>query len=152
MTPEGYKKLQEELKHYKSVERPKNILDIETARAQGDLSENAEYESAKHRQSFIAGKIKDLEYKIASAQVIDPKSMDHDKVVFGATVCLSETQTGEEVTYRIVGDDESDIKQQKISISSPIARALIGKAEGAVVTVVTPRGKKEFEILEISYE
>jgi len=152
MTPAGYKKLHDELKQMKAVERPKNIRDIEVARAHGDLSENAEYSAAKERQSFIAGKIAELEGNIAHAQVIDPATMDHDKVVFGALVRLLDTETEEELEYQIVGEFESNIKERKISITSPIAKSLIGKAKGDVVIVTTPRGRRELEILEIRYE
>jgi transcription elongation factor GreA len=152
MTPEGFKKLQEELKHLKSVERPKNVQDIEVARAHGDLRENAEYHAAKERQSHIAARMAYLEDRIARAQVIDPSTMDHEKVVFGATVKISDVDSGEEIVYQIVGEHESDVKNGRISIESPIAKSLIGKESGDVVKVVTPRGAKEFEILEIKYE
>ncbi len=152
MTPEGLKRLHEELKRLKSVERPKNVADIEAARAMGDLSENAEYHAAKERQSLIARKMAELENKIVQAHVIDPSSLDHSKVVFGATVRLSDTENGEELRYQIVGGDEADVKAGKISIDSPIAKSLIGKAVGDVAKVVTPRGAKELEILEIRYE
>ena len=135
MTPEGYKKLQEEFKHLKSVERPKNVLDIETARAHGDLSENAEYSAAKERQSHIAMRLVEVEDKIARAQVIDPSQIDHSKIV-----------------YQIVGVTESDVPKGKISVASPIAKSLIGKETGDVVRVVTPRGTREFEVLEIAYQ
>ena len=152
MTPEGYRKLQEELKHLKSVERPKNIQDIETARAHGDLKENAEYAAAKERQSHIAGRLIELEDRIARAQVIDPSSINHEKIVFGATVFLADVDSGEKITYQIVGGHESDVKIGKISIDSPIAKSLIGKEQNDVVKVVTPRGAREFEILEIKYQ
>jgi len=152
MTPEGHKKLVEELKYMKSVERPKNIADIETARAHGDLSENAEYSAAKERQSHISAKLADLEDKIARAQVIDPSKLDHKKVVFGATVKLSDVDSGEEVRYQIVGGDESDVKKGKISVESPIAKSLIGKEVGDVAKVVTPGGAREFELLEVLYQ
>ncbi len=152
MTPEGYQKLVEELKYLKSVERPKNIQDIEEARAHGDLKENAEYAAAKDRQSHIAGRTVELEDRIARAQVIDPATINHDKIVFGATVKLSDVDSGEKVVYQIVGGHESDVKQGKISIDSPIAKSLIGKEENDVVKVVTPRGAREFEILEIKYQ
>lgn len=151
MTPEGLKKLQEELKHLKSVERPRNVDDIEVARGHGDLSENAEYHAAKERQGHIALRLAQLEDKIARAQVIDPSTIDHHKVVFGATVRLSDADLGEEVSYQIVGADESDVKKGRISVESPIAKSLIGKELNDVVKVVTPRGPREFEILEIVY-
>lgn len=152
MTPEGYQRLQDELKHLKSVERPKNIQDIEEARAHGDLKENAEYAAAKERQSHIAGRIVELEDRLARALVIDPATIDHHKIVFGATVRLSDVDSGETVTYQIVGGHESDVKQGKISIESPIAKSLIGKERNDVVKVVTPRGAREFEILDIKYQ
>ncbi|HSA58304.1 MAG TPA: transcription elongation factor GreA [bacterium] len=152
MTPEGFKRLQDELKHLKSVERPKNVQDIEIARAHGDLRENAEYHAAKERQSHIAGRIAYLEDRIARAQVIDPASITHEKVVFGATVRITDVDSGEEIVYRIVGEHESDVKNGRISIESPIAKSLIGKEENDVVKVATPRGAREFEILEIKYE
>ena len=152
MTPEGLKRLQEDLKYLKSVERPKNIADIETARAHGDLSENAEYAAAKERQSHIAGRLAEIEDKIARAQVIDPSKLSHQKIVFGATVKLADVDSGEEVRYQIVGGHESDVKNGKISIESPIAKSLIGKEIGDVAKVVTPRGAREFEILEIKYQ
>ena len=152
MTPQGLKRLQEELKRLKSVERPKNVADIEAARAMGDLSENAEYHAAKERQVLIAKKIVETENKIAQAHVIDPSSLDHAKVVFGATVRLVDTDSGEELCYQIVGADESDVKTGKISVESPIARSLIGRKVGDIAKVTTPRGAKELEILEIKYE
>jgi transcription elongation factor GreA len=152
MTPAGFKAIQEELKILKTVERPKNVKDIEVARAQGDLSENADYDAAKERQAFISARMGVLEHKIATAQVIDPSKLDHDKVVFGAKIKLSDTESGEEISYQIVGTDEADIKQGLLSVASPIARSLIGKSEGDVAAVLTPSGKKEFEILEIIYE
>jgi transcription elongation factor GreA len=152
VTPEGYKKLVEELKKLKSVDRPENIADIEKARAQGDLSENAEYSAAKERQSFISFRIGEVENMIARAQVIDPATMDTSKIVFGATVKLKDVDSGEEVNYQIVGKDEFDIKLGRISVESPIAKSLIGKELSDVVRVVTPRGHREFEVLEILYK
>ena len=151
MTPEGLKKLQQELKLIKSVERPKNIEDIERARAQGDLSENAEYTAAKERQSYLSFRMAQLEDTIARAQVINPSEISHHKVVFGATVKMSDVDSGDPVTYQIVGGHESDIKNGKISIESPIAKSLIGKEVGDVAKVTTPKGAREFEILEIDY-
>ena len=151
MTPVGYRKLQEELKHLKGVERPKVVADIEEARSHGDLSENAEYDAAKEHQAFLSKKIAEVEDHLSRAQVIDPSRMDHDRVVFGAQVRLLDTESGEEVFYRIVGADESNIKEGKISIESPIAKSIIGKRKEEVVTVVTPKGRREFEILEIRY-
>ena len=152
MTPDGLVKLKEELKRLKTVDKIENIRDIEVARAHGDLSENAEYSAAKERQSHIAGRIAELEEVIACAQVIDPASLDHEKVVFGATVRLSDTDSGEEVTYQIVGIHESDVKAGRISVESPLAKSLIGKTEEDLVKLKTARGEKEFEILEIIYK
>jgi len=152
MTPEGLGKLKEELKRFKNVERPKNIKDIEIARAHGDISENAEYSAAKERQSHIAGRIAELEDVISRAQVIDPATLSLEKIVFGATVKLSETESGEETTYQIVGIHESDVKAGRISIESPLAKSLIGKAVDDLVTLRTPGGIKEYEVLEISYK
>lgn len=152
ITPEGLARLKEELKRYKSVERPQNIKDIEIARAHGDLSENAEYSAAKERQGHINGRIAELEDAISRAQVIDPATLQHDKIVFGATVRLSDTDSGEEITYQIVGTYESDVKAGKISIESPLAKSLIGKTADDLVTFRTPGGSKEYEILEISYK
>ena len=154
MTPDGFKKLNEELKHLKSVERPKNIEDIETARGHGDIAENAEYEAAKEKQVHITRRIAEVEDKISRAHVIDPATLNlnHEKIVFGATVRLSDVDSGEEVQYQIVGGHESDVKQGKISVESPIAKSLIGKEMNDVVKVVTPRGAREFAILEVKYQ
>lgn len=151
MTPNGYKKLQEKLKHLKKVERPRIIQEIEDARSHGDLSENAEYDAAKERQQQVSQKIKEVEHKLSLAQVIDPATLSHDKVVFGATVKLKDIDSGEDVSYSIVGVDESDISEGRISVESPIARALIGKEEGDAVAVRTPRGVKDFEVISIKY-
>jgi len=152
MTVEGEKALREELKRLKSVERPKVIEAISDAREHGDLKENAEYHAAREQQSFIEGRIQDIEGKLSSAQVIDVTRMEKTgKVIFGTTLKLINTETEEEVTYRIVGDDEADIKGGKISVSSPIARALIGKEEGDVVVIRIPSGTVEFEIEEVQY-
>ena len=152
MTKEGYAKLKKELDHLMKVERPKNIRDIEEARAHGDLSENAEYDAAKERQGFIEGRIKEVESKLGHAQIIDPASLDVDgRVVFGATVDLEDADNNNSVTYQIVGDDEADIKAGKISLNSPVARALIGKFGGDVVVVQTPGGAREYEILDVRY-
>jgi transcription elongation factor GreA len=153
MTPEGYKKLLEELKHIKSVDRPQVIRDIEEARAHGDLSENAEYHAAKEKQSMLAARMNMIETQIASSEVIDPKKMTSmDKIVFGATVTLYDMTNDVEVMYQIVGDDESNIMEKKIGISAPISRGLIGKKEGDEAVVKTPKGNKEFEILKIEYK
>lgn len=151
MTSEGYQRLQEELKTLVRVERPKVVQDIAEARGHGDLSENAEYDAAKDRQGFIEGRIKELNHKIATAQVIDPTSIKSDKIVFGATVTLFDVDSEKEVTYQIVGEDEADIKQGKISITSPVGRALIGHIVDEEVNVVVPSGMKVYEITEIKY-
>ena len=152
ITPEGIAKLKEELKNFKVVERPKNIKDIEIARAHGDLSENAEYSAAKERQAHINGRIAELEDVISRAEVIDPATMSHEKIVFGATVKLTDTDSGEDVTYQIVGVYESDVKAGKISIESPLAKSLIGKSVDDLVSLKTAKGVKEFEVLEIVYK
>jgi transcription elongation factor GreA len=152
LTRRGAEKLKEELHRLKTVERHAVIQAIAEARAQGDLSENAEYDAAKDKQGFIEGRIKELEGKLAAAQVIDPAALDAGgRVVFGATVHLEEEETGAAVTYQIVGDDEADLKQGLISISSPIARALIGKEAGDVAEVSAPGGIKHYEIVEVRY-
>lgn len=151
MTPEGQKVLQEKLKYLKQVERPKNVEDIEIAREKGDLSENAEYDAAKEKQGHINQQITSTEHKLALAQVIDPKTIKSDKVVFGATVTLSDIDNDGEVRYYIVGTDEADIKDGKISIESPIARAMIGKEEGDEIKVKTPGGIRNYEIIGIEF-
>ncbi|MEO3713539.1 MULTISPECIES: transcription elongation factor GreA [Roseateles] len=152
LTKRGSEKLKEELHRLKTVERHAVINAIAEARAQGDLSENAEYEAAKDKQGFIEGRILEIEGKLAAAQVIDPSEVDAGgKVVFGTTVDLEEEATGNEVTYQIVGDDEADLKLGLISISSPIARALIGKEAGDVAEVHAPGGVKRYEIVEVRY-
>lgn len=152
LTVHGAQLLKDELQKLKHVERPAIINAIAEARAQGDLSENAEYESAKERQGFIEGRIAELESKLAAAQIIDPATLDADgRVVFGATVQLEDIESGEKVTYQIVGDDEADIKQSKISVSSPLARAIIGKYAGDVATFQAPGGEREYEILDVVY-
>ena len=152
LTVKGAELMRAELHQLKTVERPKVIASIQEARTHGDLSENAEYDAAKERQSFIEGRIVELEGKLANAQIIAPAHVDADgRCVFGATVELEEVGSGEPVTYQIVGDDEADIKSGKISISSPIARALIGKYSGDVAEVKAPGGIKEYEILDVKY-
>ncbi|MDY3331912.1 MAG: transcription elongation factor GreA [Pelistega sp.] len=152
LTVAGAKRLNEELARLKSVERPAVIEAIAEARAQGDLSENAEYDAARERQGFIEGRIKELEGALSNAQIIDPTTLDVEgRIVFGATVKLEDLESGDTVQYQIVGDLEADIKQNLISISSPVARGLIGKSEGDVVLVRVPSGEREFEILEVSY-
>ena len=152
MTVAGAEKLRVELHELKTVQRPSIVTAISEARAHGDLSENAEYHAAKERQGFIEGRISELESKLGNVQIIDTKRLDTDgRCVFGATVDLEDTASGEKVTYQIVGDDEADIKQGKISISSPTARALIGKYSGDVAEVKAPGGVREYEILDVKY-
>jgi len=153
LTLRGAELLRDELKRLKSVDRPAVVAAIAEARSHGDLSENAEYDAAKERQGFIEGRIQEVESKLGNAQVIDPKALDADgRVVFGATVELEDMDSGDPVTYQIVGDDEADIKQGKISLNSPVARSLIGKYAGDVAEVQTPGGKREYEILDVRYE
>jgi transcription elongation factor GreA len=152
MTVEGKRLLDEELKHLMTVERPTIIKAIEVARGHGDLSENADYSAAKERQSFIEGRIQDINGKLARAQVIDTSSIRSDKIVFGATVELEDQETSKRMTYRIVGVDEADIKNGKVGVTSPIARALIGKAEGDEVVVNAPKGQIRYEVIKIKYE
>ena len=152
LTIRGAELLRQELHRMKTVDRPNVIAAIAEARSHGDLSENAEYDAAKERQGFIEGRIKDLEGKLANAQIIDPKLLDADgRCVFGATVDLEDLDSGQKVTYQIVGDDEADIKVSKISVSSPIARALIGKYAGDVAEVQAPGGVREYEIIDVRY-
>lgn len=152
LTVVGANALKAELQRLKSVDRPAVIIAISEARAQGDLSENAEYDAAKEKQGFIEGRIQELESKLSSAQIIDPTLLDDEgRVVFAATVELEEVETGEKVTYQIVGEDEANIKLGKISFSSPISRAMIGKYAGDVVVVRAPGGEKEFEIMDVKY-
>jgi len=152
ITTRGAEKLRAELHELKTVQRPWVINAIAEARAQGDLSENAEYEAAKDRQGFIEGRIQDVESKLSAAQVIDPTGIEAGgKVVFGATVKLEEEESGDKVTYQIVGEDEADLKQGLINISSPIARALIGKEQGDTAEVQAPGGLKRYEIVGVSY-
>lgn len=152
VTKRGAEKLKQELQRLKSIERPAVITAIAEARAQGDLSENADYDAAKERQGFIEGRIAEIEGKLSAAQIIDPSAVDAGgRVVFGATVELEEEDSGEAVTYQIVGEDEADIKLGLINISSPIARALIGKEEGDMAQVQAPGGVKRFEIVAVHY-
>ncbi|MHB1143929.1 MAG: transcription elongation factor GreA [Thiobacillus sp.] len=153
ITVVGAEKMRAELQNLKSVERPAVIQAIAEARAQGDLSENAEYDAAKEKQGFIEGRIADLEAKLSNAQIIDPRTLDADgRIVFGATVELEDAESGESVTYQIVGDDEADIKQGMISVSSPIARALIGKYAGDSVEVQAPGGVRHYDVLDVEYK
>ncbi len=151
MTKAGLARLKDELKRLKYVERPKIVKEIAEARAHGDLSENAEYHAAKEKQSHLEGRISQVEHWIASADVIDVSKLSGDRVVFGATVQLSDADSGDEVRYRIVGELEADLKQGKISVTSPIARALIGKSEGDVVKVQAPGGVREYEISAVEF-
>ncbi len=151
MTKESYEALQEELKRLIREERPRVIQDIAEARSHGDLSENAEYDAAKHRQGFIEGRIQELKDKLARAYVVDLSNLKPDKEVFGATVTLFDTTAEEEVTYRIVGEDEADIRLGKMSCSSPVGKALIGHRLDDTVKVKVPSGLKEYEIIDIRY-
>lgn len=151
MTREGYQRLQEELKQLIRVERPKVVQDIAEARSHGDLSENAEYDAAKDRQGFVEGRIQELGDKIARAQVINPAEIDSDKIVFGAKVTLFDIDTEKEVTYQIVGEDEADIKVGKISITSPVGKALIGHSVDEEVKIVVPSGVRVYEVTDIKY-
>lgn len=153
ITLHGAQLLKEELHRLKTIERPAVIAAIAEARSHGDLSENAEYDAAKERQGFVEGRIKEVEGKLGNALIIDPRTLDADgRVVFGSTLELEDIDAGQTVTYQIVGDDEADLKQGKISINSPVARALIGKFSGDVVEVQTPGGRREYEILDVRYE
>lgn len=152
LTAQGAERLKAEIHRLKTVERRDVINAIAEARAQGDLSENAEYDAARERQAFVEGRIRELEGTVSNAQIIDPSSLDvGDRVVFGATVTLEDLDSGNQVTYQIVGDVESDIRENRLSVSSPVARALIGKSEGDVVEVQAPAGVREYEILTIEY-
>jgi transcription elongation factor GreA len=151
MTETGYNRLQEELKRLKSVDRPAVIRAIAEARENGDLSENAEYHAARERQSFIEGRVLELEDKIARAEVIDVSKLSGKLVQFGATVTLADEETDEKVSYQIVGEDEADISQRRLSVTSPLARALIGKAIGDSVEVSTPRGARSYEIVKVGF-
>lgn len=152
MTPRGYAALKEELRRLKSVDRPANVKDIEEAIAHGDLSENAEYHAAKEKQAHIAGRMAMIDDRIARAQIIETAGQTPDKIRFGATVRLSDVETDDEVTYAIVGEDEADVKSGRISITSPVARALMNKEVGDEVSVKVPKGMKEFEVLEIRFD
>lgn len=146
MTAQGKLRLEAELRHLMQVERPSIIKAIEDARSNGDLSENADYDAAKERQAFCEARISDLQTKIANAEVIDTSTLKSDKVIFGAHVVLHDQETEEEVTYQIVGEEESDVKSGKISVFSPLARAIIGKKKGDIVEFKSPKGEKEYEI------
>lgn len=153
LTVKGAEKLRSELDELKNVKRPQIIEAIATARAHGDLKENAEYHAAREQQSFAEGRIKEIEGKLSNAEIIDVTKVNaNGRVVFGTTVVLADEESGDEVTYTIVGEDEADIKQNMISVTSPIARAMIAKEEGDVITVEAPAGNKEYEIVEVRYE
>jgi transcription elongation factor GreA len=151
MTVEGYRRLQEELKRLKSVDRPAIIKAIAEAREHGDLSENAEYHAARERQGFIEGRVMELEDKIARAEVIDVSKLSGSVVKFGATVTLADEETDEEQTFQIVGEDEADVSKGRLSVTSPLARALIGKGTGESVEVSTPRGAKSYEVVTVEF-
>jgi transcription elongation factor GreA len=151
MTPEGLRRLRDELKQIREFDRPQNVADIEEARAHGDLSENAEYHAAKERQAMLEARMKELETKISLSEVIDPASMKGDRVVFGATVVLEDGESGDEVTYTIVGEDEADAKHGRISITSPLARALIGKEVGDEVKFRAPGGMREYDLVALRF-
>lgn len=150
ITKTGFEKMKKELENLRTVSVPENIRDIETARAHGDLSENAEYAAAKERQSFIHGRIKELENNLALSDIIDLKNMNVEKVVFGCMVSIEDTSTGKDIQYQLVGPFESDINVNKISVTSPIGKALIGKCIGDLINVQAPGGAREFEIIDIS--
>ncbi len=152
LTPNGYQKLQEELERLLKVDRPQNIKAIAEARAHGDLSENAEYHAAKEKQSFIEGRIQEVKTKLALAHVIDPSKISQDKAAFGAKVKVLDVNTDEEKIFTLVGPEEADIKNQKISIHSPVGKSLIGKSVGDTVTIIAPAKTMEYEILEIRFE
>lgn len=152
MTKKGHEELSAELVQLKKVDRPNVIEAIAEARAHGDLSENAEYHAAKEQQSFIEGRIQELEAVLGRADIIDPTTLGGDSVRFGATVTIVDEDTDEETTYQVVGDYEADIEKKKLSISSPVCRAIIGKSVGDSVSVKTPKGEKDYEILEVEYK
>jgi len=151
MTSDGYNRLQEEIKRLKSTERPAIIRAIAEARTHGDMSENAEYHAARDRQSFIEGRLMELEDKVARAEVIDTSKLSGSVIKFGATVTLADEETDEEQTFRIVGEDEADVKGGRLSVTSPLARALIGKGKGDSVEVSTPRGAKSYEVVTVAF-
>ena len=152
MTPRGYALLEEELRRLRAEDRPRIVREIEVARAHGDISENAEYHAAKERQGQIEARLRQLEDRLARAQVIDPREQSGERVVFGATVVLVDIESEERFTYTIVGEDEADVNQGMISVTSPVARAIMGREEGASVQVRVPKGMRELEILEVRFE
>lgn len=149
ITKEGYEALKSDLEYLKKVERPKNIKAIEEALSHGDLSENAEFDAAKDRQAFVDARLNELEYKLSRAEIIDPQTLPKDRVVFGSSVMLENIETGENVTYQLVGPDESNIEKGRISVSSPLGKAIIGKVPGDEIIIEVPGGQRSFEILEI---
>lgn len=149
ITKEGYEALKNDLEYLKKVERPKNIKAIEEALSHGDLSENAEFDAAKDRQAFVDARLSELEYKLSRAEIIDPQTLPKDRVVFASSVVLENIDTGENVTYQLVGPDESNIEKGRISVSSPLGKAIIGKKPGDEITIEVPGGKRSFELLEI---
>jgi transcription elongation factor GreA len=149
ITRKGYDALKQELGNLKKIERPKNILAIEEARAHGDLSENAEYEAAKERQGYLECRINELQYKLSNADIIDPDDLPKDRAVFGCVVVLENIDSGEEVTYQLVGPDESNIKEGRISVASPLGTAIIGKRLGDEITITAPGGVRQYELVEI---
>lgn len=152
MTPRGIRNLKDELKRLREIERPKNVQDIEEARAHGDLRENAEFHAAKERQSFIEGRSRDIESILAQSEVIDPAKLSGNRIVFGATVSLEDTDSGDKVTYSIVGDHEADIKLNRLAISAPITRALIGRETGETVTLRSSKGTREYQIAGVRFD
>lgn len=151
MTPAGFQAAQEELAHLKSVVRPQVVQDIAEARAHGDISENAEYDAAKERQAFVEARIRELEVKLSRAQIIDTTKLSGDKVMFGATVTVIDVETEAEQTWTIVGEDEANLKEHKLNVHSPLARALVGKNLGDLVEIQTPKGVRECEIVKVSF-
>ena len=149
ITKEGFEALKNDLEYLKKVERPKNIKAIEEALGHGDLSENAEFDAAKDRQAFVDARLNELEYKLSRAEIIDPQTLPKDRVVFASSVVLENIETGEHVTYQLVGPDESNIEQGRISVASPLGKAIIGKKPGDEIIIEVPGGKRSFELLEI---
>lgn len=149
ITREGYEALKKELEHIQKIERPRNIKAIEEARAHGDITENAEFEAAKNRQAFIEGRLSELGYKLSRADIIDPQKLPKDRAVFASSVLLENADTGENVVYQLVGPDEADIEEGRISVSSPLGRAIIGKKPGDEIVLIAPGGKRFYELIEI---
>lgn len=149
ITREGYEALKKELEHIQKIERPRNIKAIEEARAHGDITENAEFEAAKNRQAFIEGRLNDLGYKLSRADIIDPQKLPKDRAVFASSVLLENADTGEHVVYQLVGPDEADIEEGRISVSSPLGKAIIGKKPGDEIVLIAPGGKRFYELIEI---